>query len=263
VTGPKKSPRTAYVLLLLLGLIGAHRFYLGRTRTGVATLLLTLAGVTVFSLAVLVAVVWLIVDAFLIPGWIRQCNGTAGLPVDHSGAWRALRWGGGVLGAGFAGLLLLAAILPEPLPERVTETVAGEAIAPMFRVGQGKFMGAGRGVSTAPQAEQATAPPRYAPSKKAPAVPALPTGMARIDGDAIGCSSREVFDQLTRLQVDGDAEAAKWYLLAGMAHGECRVFYDGDIVYLADTALFSGLAAVRPRGEVGKFWTNMERVKTR
>lgn len=93
--------------------------------------------------------------------------------------------------------------------------------------------------------------------------PALPLGMARIDGDAIGCTTREAFGGLTRLQVDGDAEAAKWTLLALITRGECRVFHNGDQVYLVETALFSGLASVRPRGEVTAFWTNIERVKNR
>ena len=57
-----KSERVAYVLLLVLGLLGAHRFYVGRNRTGGAILLLTLAGLTVFQPAVLAAVAWLIVD---------------------------------------------------------------------------------------------------------------------------------------------------------------------------------------------------------
>lgn len=130
--GSVKSVRVAYGLLLVLGLLGAHRFYVGRKRTGVAILLLTLAGVVGFSPAVLAAVAWMLVDAFLIPSWIRQCNGTAGLPVDRSRVWRALRWGGGALGAGLAALLLLAAVVPkpEPAPEAAAEGVARESVAP-------------------------------------------------------------------------------------------------------------------------------------
>lgn len=37
--GPQRSTTTAYVLLLLLGVVGAHKFYLGRPGMGVAYLL--------------------------------------------------------------------------------------------------------------------------------------------------------------------------------------------------------------------------------
>lgn len=131
--GAVKSARAAYILLLLLGLLGAHRFYLGRGRTGVAILALTLIGAMGVSPALLGSVVWLIVDAFLIPGWIREHNGTAGLLVDRSRVWSAVHWGGGALGFGLAGLVLLAAFVPkpEPAPEPVPEIVASERIAPL------------------------------------------------------------------------------------------------------------------------------------
>ncbi len=57
----------AYLLLIFLGLIGAHRFYMGRTGSGVAMLILTL---TVIGLPV--TLIWAFVDLFLLPGMARE-----------------------------------------------------------------------------------------------------------------------------------------------------------------------------------------------
>jgi TM2 domain-containing membrane protein YozV len=65
----KKTALVAYLLWLFLGLLGAHNFCLGRTGVAVAQLILSL---TVVGLVI--TVVWVLVDAFLIPGWIRQRN---------------------------------------------------------------------------------------------------------------------------------------------------------------------------------------------
>ncbi|WP_265500613.1 TM2 domain-containing protein [Paracoccus beibuensis] len=77
VTNDAKSPVIAYLLLLFLGGFGAHRFYLGKTGTGVAMLLLWIFGWLTFVLGIgliaLAAVgIWAFVDLFLIPGLIRQ-----------------------------------------------------------------------------------------------------------------------------------------------------------------------------------------------
>lgn len=55
-----KSLAVAYVLWLLLGLLGGHRFYLGNPLVGIA-MLLTLGGLGV----------WWVIDAFLIPRAVR------------------------------------------------------------------------------------------------------------------------------------------------------------------------------------------------
>lgn len=75
----KKSALIAYLLWFFLGGFGAHRFYLGSIGSAVAILLLWLLGwATVWFVVgwfVLVAVaIWLIVDAFLIPGMIARRN---------------------------------------------------------------------------------------------------------------------------------------------------------------------------------------------
>lgn len=75
----KKSNGVAYLLWFLLGGIGAHRFYAGRTGTGIAYVALQVlawitlgagAGVFVF----MVIGLWWLIDAFLLPGMIRQSN---------------------------------------------------------------------------------------------------------------------------------------------------------------------------------------------
>lgn len=75
----KKSVGVAYLLWLFLGGFGGHRFYAGKTGSAVAMLLLLIVGgfatLFVFGFVLLVVLgIWVIVDAFLIPGWIRQHN---------------------------------------------------------------------------------------------------------------------------------------------------------------------------------------------
>jgi TM2 domain-containing membrane protein YozV len=68
---------TAYVIWLLFGLAGGHRIYFGRIGTGLVQLALTTALVLtglltgVGMLLVVPVAVWVVIDAFLIPGWIR------------------------------------------------------------------------------------------------------------------------------------------------------------------------------------------------
>ena len=75
----RKSAGVAYLLWLFLGGFGAHRFYLGETGTAAAQLILFILGwltlVVVVGFFLLGAVgVWLLVDAFLIPGIVREKN---------------------------------------------------------------------------------------------------------------------------------------------------------------------------------------------
>lgn len=67
VANDKPSMGTAYVLGVFLGLFGAHRFYLDRTGSAIAMLLLSL---TIIGL--IVTFIWHIVDLFLIAGWVRE-----------------------------------------------------------------------------------------------------------------------------------------------------------------------------------------------
>jgi len=67
VTNEKPSVGVAYILLIFIGLLGAHRFYLGRTGSAIVMLILSL---TVIGL--LVTAIWNLVDLFLIPGMARE-----------------------------------------------------------------------------------------------------------------------------------------------------------------------------------------------
>jgi len=75
----KKSIAVAYFLWLFFGVAGGHRFYVGKLGSAIAQFLLLIVGL-VLSIAVvgvfllIVLGVWVIVDAFLIPGWIRTQN---------------------------------------------------------------------------------------------------------------------------------------------------------------------------------------------
>lgn len=75
----RKSVGVAYLLWFFLGSAGGHRFYTGKTGSAVAMLALTVLGIGLsvigVGLVLLAAVgIWAIVDAFLIPGWIRTAN---------------------------------------------------------------------------------------------------------------------------------------------------------------------------------------------
>jgi len=65
----KKTALVAYLLWFFLGLFGAHNFYLGRTGVAVAQLILSL-----ILVGMIITIFWVLVDAFLIPSWVRQQN---------------------------------------------------------------------------------------------------------------------------------------------------------------------------------------------
>lgn len=74
-----KDTTITYVLLILLGGLGIYQFYLGRTGLGILMLLLTIIGsaLTIFVIGIpIVAAVWiwLIVDLFLVPSYVRAAN---------------------------------------------------------------------------------------------------------------------------------------------------------------------------------------------
>lgn len=73
----KKSTLVAYLLWFFLGGFGVHRFYLGKTGSGAIMLGLLILGllttVIYIGIAFLLALaIWMIVDAFLIPGMITE-----------------------------------------------------------------------------------------------------------------------------------------------------------------------------------------------
>lgn len=75
----KKSSLIAYLLWFFLGGFGAHRFYLGRTGSAIAMLVIfilswILTFVAIGLLGFLLIGIWWIIDAFLIPGITQDFN---------------------------------------------------------------------------------------------------------------------------------------------------------------------------------------------
>jgi len=75
----KKSALVAYALWFFLGAFGGHRFYLDRSGSAALQLVINIFSwalmivfVGFFSLAALG--LWLLIDAFLIPDWVREHN---------------------------------------------------------------------------------------------------------------------------------------------------------------------------------------------
>lgn len=70
IANHRKKGVVAYLLWFFLGGLGAHRFYMGKPISGLILLIITLfAGwFTLF----LVTGLWLLVDLFLISGWLKQ-----------------------------------------------------------------------------------------------------------------------------------------------------------------------------------------------
>jgi TM2 domain-containing membrane protein YozV len=76
----KKSLAVAYLLWFFVGGFGAHRFYLGRIKSGIALpalfilpcILAFFVPLAIFLIAV--AGIWLFADIFLIPGMVRDWN---------------------------------------------------------------------------------------------------------------------------------------------------------------------------------------------
>ncbi|MGN7292114.1 TM2 domain-containing protein [Rhizobium sp. SAFR-030] len=77
VTNEAKSAGVSYLLWLFVGGLGGHRFYLGRTGSAVCMLILTILGFALAALGVglvflAIVGVWVLVDAFLIPGMVSE-----------------------------------------------------------------------------------------------------------------------------------------------------------------------------------------------
>src|ERR1700733_6315829 len=75
----KKSVGVAYALWFFFGSFGAHRFYLKQTGTAIAMLIIPLVSIPLVFVAIGfiglgVVWIWVIVDAFLIPGLTRGYN---------------------------------------------------------------------------------------------------------------------------------------------------------------------------------------------
>ncbi|MER9628452.1 TM2 domain-containing protein [Mesorhizobium sp. M0296] len=77
VTNEAKSTGAAYLIWFLLGGLGVHRFYLGRTGSGIAQLMLFIFGwitlpIFVGAFLLITLAIWVLIDAFLIPGMVQS-----------------------------------------------------------------------------------------------------------------------------------------------------------------------------------------------
>lgn len=64
-----KNMVVAYLLWWFLGILGGHRFYIGKTGSAIAMLILS---ITFFGL--IITAVWVIVDAFLLHKYVKDIN---------------------------------------------------------------------------------------------------------------------------------------------------------------------------------------------
>ncbi|QYX58528.1 TM2 domain-containing protein [Roseovarius sp. SCSIO 43702] len=78
LSNEKKSVGVAYLLWFFFGGLGVHRFYMGLTGSAIAMLLMTVFGfllLVVYGLGLLLLIpvmIWLLVDAFRIPGLVER-----------------------------------------------------------------------------------------------------------------------------------------------------------------------------------------------
>jgi hypothetical protein len=84
-----------------------------------------------------------------------------------------------------------------------------------------------------------------------------------IEGEGwFGCTTKELFDEISGYRVAGDKQAFVDAMTAGLMTGDCTMFEDGETVYLEDTSIWSGMVQVRRPGERLKYWTNFEAAKS-
>lgn len=75
----KRRLSVAYGLLAVTGLLGGHRFYLGRTGTAILMLLITLLSLPWALLlwgwlGLFVTLAWVCIDALRLPGMVQRAN---------------------------------------------------------------------------------------------------------------------------------------------------------------------------------------------
>jgi TM2 domain-containing membrane protein YozV len=77
IANEAKSTGVAYLLWVFTGGLGGHRFYLGRAGSGLLMLFLFIVGwatimVGVGAFLLIAVALWVLIDAFLIPGMIQR-----------------------------------------------------------------------------------------------------------------------------------------------------------------------------------------------
>lgn len=72
--GAGKNIAVAYLLWWFLGILGIHRFYLERPKTGLVQLLLLIFGWLPFFLGWIALGIWWLLDAYFVQEYVRQYN---------------------------------------------------------------------------------------------------------------------------------------------------------------------------------------------
>lgn len=83
-----------------------------------------------------------------------------------------------------------------------------------------------------------------------------------ISSETFGCASKEYYQKLTSIAGQGDKEAFRQGLIAGLGTGQCVRFDAGESVYLEDVVIFSGLCKVRRAGKIDGYWVSNKFIKT-
>jgi hypothetical protein len=84
----------------------------------------------------------------------------------------------------------------------------------------------------------------------------------RISGtNWVGCLDRDFFKQLVGFAAVKDNEAFARSLNAGLQLGACTRFQPGEVVFLEEAGIFSGLVRIRRKGETSAYWTNTEAIR--
>lgn len=78
-------------------------------------------------------------------------------------------------------------------------------------------------------------------------------------GPYFGCKDPKVDDKITKMMVQNDEQAWKKMLLSAVMVGECRLWKDGESVYLEEAGWVRH--CLRPAGDVSCFWTPMEAIR--
>ncbi len=68
-----KDLAIAYCLLIFCGFLGIHRFYLGKNISDILFILLSYSCLA-FSPAIVFVTIWLIIDLFLLPTFVKSAN---------------------------------------------------------------------------------------------------------------------------------------------------------------------------------------------
>lgn len=108
--------------------------------------------------------------------------------------------------------------------------------------------------------------PQTAESAAQPAMtstPARPSdgSMTVQPGAWFGYRTREAMDKATKMAAQGDKDAWGKFMVQAMTAGGLTQLKPGEVVYVEDTAMMSGVVKIRRKGETTGWWTNYEAVK--